>query len=86
MAALSGRVTYAGWHDGGFGYLVVVAHGRGVRTWYAHLAQIDVRRGQPVRTGTPVGQVGATGAVTGPHLHFEVHYRGAAVDPLTALR
>ena len=64
MAALSGRVTYAGWHDGGFGYLVVVAHGRGVRTWYAHLAQIDVRRGQPVRTGTPVGQVGATGATT----------------------
>ena len=39
-----------------------------------------------VRTGTPVGQVAATGAATGPHLHFEVHYRGAAVDPLTALR
>jgi murein DD-endopeptidase MepM/ murein hydrolase activator NlpD len=84
-AARSGRVAYAGWHSGGYGYLVTVAHGRGVRTLYAHLSRIHVYVGQRVSTGSLIGRVGATGAATGPHLHFEVRYRGAAVDPLTAL-
>lgn len=85
-AARSGRVTFAGRDDGGYGKLVRISHGRGVRTWYAHLARIDVRRGASVRTGARIGTVGATGYATGPHLHFEVRYRGAAIDPLTALR
>jgi len=84
-AAAAGRVTWAGRLAGGWGNLVVVAHGDGVRTMYAHLSTIAVRVGQRVATDTVVGAVGATGNATGPHLHFEVRVRGAAVDPRTAL-
>jgi murein DD-endopeptidase MepM/ murein hydrolase activator NlpD len=84
-AAAAGRVTYAGWHPGGWGKLVTVAHGNGVRTMYAHLERIDVAVGQNVTCGAALGLVGATGVATGPHLHFEVRLRGAAVDPLRAL-
>ena len=84
-AAESGRVVFAARHPGGWGKLVALAHGSGVRTFYAHLSRIDVRLGQRVATGSTVGLVGATGRVTGPHLHFEVRLRGAAVDPATAL-
>jgi murein DD-endopeptidase MepM/ murein hydrolase activator NlpD len=85
-AAASGHVVYAGWDSGGYGYLVTVAHRGGVRTMYAHLSHIRVRRGQWVRVGNLVGNVGASGEATGPHLHFEVRLRGAAVNPLPALR
>jgi peptidoglycan hydrolase-like protein with peptidoglycan-binding domain len=84
-AAAAGRVAFAGFAAGGWGKLVVVAHSNGVRTLYAHLSAINVRRGQPVNTGNRLGLVGATGDATGPHLHFEVQIRGAAVDPNTAL-
>jgi murein DD-endopeptidase MepM/ murein hydrolase activator NlpD len=53
---------------------------------YAHLSRVDVGVGARVRVGTRVGRVGATGDADGPHLHFEVRLRGAAVDPLPALR
>jgi peptidoglycan hydrolase-like protein with peptidoglycan-binding domain len=86
VAAGAGRVAYAGWHDGGWGQLVTIAHGNGVRTMYAHLSAVDVRVGQRVREGEQVGRVGATGIATGPHLHFEVRVRGAAADPAPALR
>jgi murein DD-endopeptidase MepM/ murein hydrolase activator NlpD len=86
-AAAPGRVAYAGWLDGGWGKIIRVAHRGGVRTFYAHLSRIDVRVGQRVRAGTRVGAVGATGVfVSGPHLHFEVRVRGAAVDPAPAVR
>ena len=84
-AAAAGRVVFAGPAAGGWGNLVVVAHALGVRTMYAHLESVSVRRGQLVATGTGLGTVGATGRATGPHLHFEVHVRGAAVDPLGPL-
>ena len=80
-ASAGGRVTWAGWKDGGWGYLVSVAHGGGVRTMYAHLSRVSVRRGQRVGRGAPVGGVGATGHAFGPHLHLEVRLRGAAIDP-----
>ena len=85
-AAGRGRVVKAGWDAGGYGNVVVVRHPRGVRSWYAHLGGIAVGRGAAVRAGTVVGTVGATGHATGPHLHFELRLRGAAIDPLTALR
>jgi hypothetical protein len=85
QAAASGRVVFAGFASGGWGRLVVVLHSGGVRTLYAHLSKIDVRLGAMVATGTRVGLVGSSGDATGPHLHFEVRVRGAAVDPTVAL-
>lgn len=84
-AARAGMVTWSGWRDG-WGIEVTVAHGDGVRTIYAHLSVAAVSVGDRVRTGEMVGRVGATGDATGPHLHFEVRVRGAAVDPLGALQ
>jgi murein DD-endopeptidase MepM/ murein hydrolase activator NlpD len=84
-ASASGRVTFAGWSPGGWGYLVIIDHGGGVRTLYAHLSRVGVLAGQRVATGRRIGRVGASGHATGPHLHFEVRLRGAAVDPLGGL-
>lgn len=86
LAAGAGRVTYAGHLEGGWGLVVTIAHGSGVRTMYAHLSRLDVRLGTRLAAGDRIGLVGATGHATGPHLHFEVRLRGAAIDPLTALR
>jgi murein DD-endopeptidase MepM/ murein hydrolase activator NlpD len=83
-SARSGEVVWAGWRDG-YGFLVTVAHGHGERSMYAHLSRLDVRVGVWIGQGVRVGLVGATGDATGPHLHFEVRVRGAAVDPLRAL-
>jgi murein DD-endopeptidase MepM/ murein hydrolase activator NlpD len=83
-AAAPGRVEFVGANDG-WGNLVVVSHESEVDTLYAHLSRMDVRVGQTVAAGTILGRVGATGDATGPHLHFEVHLRGASVDPLTGL-
>jgi murein DD-endopeptidase MepM/ murein hydrolase activator NlpD len=85
MAAAAGRVAFAGWSAGGWGYLVTIAHSNGVRTLYAHLSRVGVQVGQRVEAGQRIGGVGASGHATGPHLHFEVRLRGAAVDPLTGL-
>jgi peptidoglycan hydrolase-like protein with peptidoglycan-binding domain len=84
-AASGGRVTFADWAEGGWGFLVIINHGHGERTFYAHLSRIDVNVGVWVGRGVRVGAVGSTGHTTGPHLHFEVRVRGAAVNPLTAL-
>jgi murein DD-endopeptidase MepM/ murein hydrolase activator NlpD len=84
-AAGAGRVVFAGSSGSGWGRMVLIAHANGVRTRYAHLSRIAVRAGDRVATGSRVGRVGATGEATGPHLHFEVLVRGAAVDPLSAL-
>jgi hypothetical protein len=85
-AAGRGRVVFAGWDSGGYGNLVVVEHPQGVRSMYAHLSSFSVRTGRYVVAGTQVGRVGSTGFATGPHLHFELRLRGAAINPLTALR
>jgi murein DD-endopeptidase MepM/ murein hydrolase activator NlpD len=83
-AAAAGTVIYAGWL-GGYGNLVVVDHGNGLSTAYAHASAILVSVGQTVSQGETVSLVGATGHVTGPHLHFEVRINGVAVDPLLYL-
>jgi murein DD-endopeptidase MepM/ murein hydrolase activator NlpD len=84
-AAARGRVVFAALDSSGYGNLVEVAHGNGVVTMYAHLAAITVRVGSYVVAGSRIGRVGSTGESTGPHLHFEVRVRGAAVDPLPAM-
>jgi murein DD-endopeptidase MepM/ murein hydrolase activator NlpD len=71
---------------GGYGNLVVIAHRAGMTSFYAHLASIALRRGRCVPVGARVGTVGSTGNSTGPHLHFELRLRGAAVDPLSGLQ
>ena len=79
-----GVVIQAGW-DGSFGLSVLVDHGGGVVSRYAHMSQIDVFLGQSVDVGTLLGFVGSTGYSTGSHLHFEILMGGAAVDPLVWL-
>jgi murein DD-endopeptidase MepM/ murein hydrolase activator NlpD len=66
--------------------MVEVDHGNGFATRYAHLSQIDVEVGQPIRVGQIVGKVGSTGRSTGPHLHYETRVDGDAVDPQKFLR
>lgn len=82
-AAGRGCVAVAGWNAGGYGNLVVIQHRLGMTSWYAHLSSIAVRRGRCLSAGQLVGRVGATGHAFGPHLHFELRLRGAAVDPRT---
>lgn len=84
LAAAEGRVSTAGW-GGAYGYVVFIDHEAGLQTRYAHLNRIDVRQGERVRAGSPIGVVGLTGATTGPHLHFEVRQGERAVDPRTLL-
>jgi murein DD-endopeptidase MepM/ murein hydrolase activator NlpD len=85
VAAGRGCVSSAGWDAGGYGNLVVIQHRAGMTSWYAHLSTIAVRPGRCVVAGTRIGRVGSTGHSTGPHLHFELRVRGAAIDPLTGL-
>lgn len=80
-AAAPGTVIHAGWL-GGYGNLVVVDHGGGLSTAYAHNSSISVSVGQSVGTGTVLALAGSTGNSSGPHVHFEVRVGGNAVDPL----
>jgi murein DD-endopeptidase MepM/ murein hydrolase activator NlpD len=83
-AAAAGTVIHAGWL-GGYGNLVVIDHGDGLATAYAHASAILVVVGQQVAQGETVSLVGSTGNSSGPHLHFEVRVNGSAVDPLLYL-
>jgi murein DD-endopeptidase MepM/ murein hydrolase activator NlpD len=84
-ASLSGKVIKAGYH-GGYGNMVLVDHGGGWVTLYAHLSRILVGTGQHVETGQRLGYMGQTGNATGYHLHFEVHRNGEVINPLRVLR
>jgi len=81
LAVDSGFVSFAGWTDVGYGYLVVIDHANGFATYYAHLSNIYVFEGQAVERGQVIGAVGNTGNSTGPHLHFEVRYHGVQQNP-----
>ncbi len=74
-------MIYAGWM-GGYGNIVVIDHGGGLATAYAHQSALGSSTGQQVAQGQVIGYVGSTGHSFGPHLHFEVRVNGAAVDPL----
>ncbi len=86
VAADSGSVVYAGWDNTGYGNMVLIDHGNGFRTRYAHLSQIMVISGQTVSRGNVIGRMGSTGHSTGPHTHFEVILNGVHVNPLNYLR
>jgi murein DD-endopeptidase MepM/ murein hydrolase activator NlpD len=86
-AADGGTVIVAGWPDNyGYGNRVVIDHGNGYQTLYAHLSNIYVSVGQTVSRGQSVGQMGSTGRSTGTHLHFEIRFKGIAVNPLAILK
>jgi len=84
-AADDGTVVLVSWMRGGYGYHVIVNHGDGLETLYAHLSSIDVEVGQKVAKGAEVGKVGSTGRSTGPHLHFEVRENGVRRNPFSYL-
>jgi murein DD-endopeptidase MepM/ murein hydrolase activator NlpD len=83
-AAGAGVVVRAG-SASGYGRLIVIDNGDGVETWYAHLSRYKVKKGDVVLPGQVIGKSGATGRVTGPHLHFEVRIDGQQVDPAQVL-
>lgn len=87
LAADAGVVTVAGWPDNsGYGNRVVVDHGNGYHTLYAHMSKISVVVGQRVNQGGRLGDMGSTGRSTGTHLHFEVRSSGGNLDPGSVLR
>ncbi|HEY7993958.1 MAG TPA: peptidoglycan DD-metalloendopeptidase family protein [Candidatus Eremiobacteraceae bacterium] len=83
-ASADGSVIYAGWY-GGYGYAIIIDHGGGWSTLYAHCSAMYVSANQPVRQGQVIGAIGATGWATGPHLHFEIRRNGVPLDPLSKL-
>lgn len=86
LAADSGTVITAGWSNVGYGYHVIIDHGNGYRTLYAHLSQYYVTPGQGVSQRDAIGRMGSTGRSTGTHLHFEVIRNGVYLNPLTVLQ
>ena len=80
-AADAGVVIYAGWNDWGYGNVVMVDHGNGWQTLYAHLDSYNVQCGYYVNTGDVIGGLGSTGKSSGPHLHFEMRYNGVPMNP-----
>ena len=86
FASDSGVVVYSGWSNYGYGYMVVIDHGNGWQTAYAHMSAVAVTCGQSVYQGGYIGALGSTGNSSGPHLHFELVYNGAKPNPLDYLQ
>jgi murein DD-endopeptidase MepM/ murein hydrolase activator NlpD len=82
VASDSGYVTFAGWDRTGYGNLVIINHGNGFITYYAHLSKILVQRGDSVAVGQRIGSVGCSGTCTGSHLHFEIRQNDVSRNPL----
>lgn len=76
-----GQVVETGWHQG-YGNCVRISHGYGYETLYGHMNKITVRKGEKIKKGEKIGEVGDTGLSTAPHLHYEVHYKGKPINPI----
>lgn len=85
-ACKSGKVAFVAKMDAVFGNYVVLLHDGGLSSVYAHLSEVDVKKDEVVRVGELIGLSGKTGAVTGPHLHFEIRLNGVAADPADFIR
>jgi len=85
VAAGSGVVTYSG-YNGGYGRVIIISHGYGYKSVYAHNSKNMVDVGDRVDKGDIIAKLGSTGVSTGPHLHFEVHYNGEQINPLKILK
>lgn len=81
VAANKGRVIFSGWKNG-YGYTVIVDHGGGITTLYAHCSRLLVKKGDTVKAGQTIAKAGRTGLATGTHLHFEVRKNGDVTNPL----
>ena len=84
-AADAGYVSFVGWTDVGYGYLVRIDHGNGFETWYAHNTSFAVTLGESVERGQVIAYSGSTGHSTGPHVHFEIRYLGVPQNPRSYL-
>lgn len=85
-AADDGVVEKSGWNNGGYGYMVLINHGGGVKTRYAHASKLYVSAGDEVKKGQVIAAMGSTGRSTGPHIHFEVIVNGKRLNPLNYIR
>ena len=83
--AAGGVVEVSEKAETGYGWRIVVDHGDGVATWYAHMSELKAKEGQTVKAGEVIGAVGTSGLVTGPHVHFELRIEGKPIDPRLAL-
>lgn len=85
IASFEGVVKYAGW-KGGYGNVVILSHGSGVETLYAHASKVTCSTGQRVSKGDKIAEVGSTGRSTGPHIHFELRNNGKAINPISYMK
>jgi murein DD-endopeptidase MepM/ murein hydrolase activator NlpD len=85
FAAAGGVVSFAEVH-GPYGYMIEIDHGNDFTTRYAHCSRLLVRQGEVVQRGGKIAESGSTGRATGPHVHFEVRYRGVAQNPVRFLQ
>ncbi len=86
LAADSGTIVAEGWDNSGYGNKIIIDHGNGMQTLYAHMSAFYVTLGQTVNRGASIGRMGSTGHSTGTHLHFEIHQNGIHLNPLNYLR
>ena len=77
----AGVVVYSGWNNYGYGNMIMIDHGNGFQSLYAHLSAYNVGCGQSVGQGDVIGAIGSTGNSSGSHLHFEMMYNGTKINP-----